>query len=568
MRPYFLILAFAFMHYPLVGNANLITGIETHQMPIDQYPTVMNLDWRSPFLGQIEPCDQIVGISGIDESPLPALGTFQFRQLLEKKGVGQDGSPITIKVLKPDGTQAQVSESLMNEYSRVKNSEGRELLSENGPMKSEKDGFNSPWYQWTKSVSQHFYKCPDVMGGYTSRSKFKYLKDEIDRVNFLKEAYPDSQFAKGFGYLFDQSLAHAQGRLVNLTEEDLEYRRFGEIRAKEIATASDAAEGKYLQEIKNSPNWLEEPFPIPDPAKEPIDHLDGKIVRIEDVNGHYRNFITEPGKLTITMDNGFEQEIDKSYFIAGSGSQGRILVPRFTRPVWDLMNGLARYQDAVTTIDVYNFKYDIVGTIQAKEPVIASNGSNTITSATLVPLAIMARNTRNSDIRMFIDLKRDPANPDVDPLFAGEADLKPVIKEPLTDESPPEKVIEAMVAALKYANKDLYFSLFADWSVRTRHQDGTSHIKPYPLGDLERVWDRNRKEILTDVFDVRVIGVSQPRVLIDGPEKLTEVTVIVEHVGQFDDEYRTFLNTSFNRRKWRLQKRGDRPWKIMDRQSI
>jgi hypothetical protein len=85
-------------------------------------------------------------------------------------------------------------------------------------------------------------------------------------------------------------------------------------------------------------------------------------------------------------------------------------------------------------------------------------------------------------------------------------------------------------------------------------------------------WVRSRRLILEEVFDVRVVFVSEP-VTIVNPELIKnapiieEVMVELRHIGRFDNTYRSFVSIKVNP-VWRLQRINGGPWRIITDQSI
>ena len=80
-----------------------------------------------------------------------------------------------------------------------------------------------------------------------------------------------------------------------------------------------------------------------------------------------------------------------------------------------------------------------------------------------------------------------------------------------------------------------------------------------------RSWEASRRSITGPVFDARVERVERVRRVFsaaDGLPNLDEVIVWVDHFGQFDGEYRAFVDINVNRR-WTLQRLDEGPWKIL-----
>jgi hypothetical protein len=53
----------------------------------------------------------------------------------------------------------------------------------------------------------------------------------------------------------------------------------------------------------------------------------------------------------------------------------------------------------------------------------------------------------------------------------------------------------------------------------------------------------------------------------DDPRRVEEVSVRVDHVGRFDDGFRTFAGAQLHR-NWTLERLDDGPWRITSGQPI
>jgi hypothetical protein len=97
--------------------------------------------------------------------------------------------------------------------------------------------------------------------------------------------------------------------------------------------------------------------------------------------------------------------------------------------------------------------------------------------------------------------------------------------------------------------------------------------------DAVSVWDQSRKRLLDDVYGVQVARVSEPRVVYDAagqlldtvdeddPRIVEEVRAVVDHIGKFGEEFRTFAGNGLHRR-WTLQRLDGGPWRIIDGQPV
>ena len=89
---------------------------------------------------------------------------------------------------------------------------------------------------------------------------------------------------------------------------------------------------------------------------------------------------------------------------------------------------------------------------------------------------------------------------------------------------------------------------------------------------MDEAWQKSREMITGDVVDVRVAHVGAVRRIIEGDAAshrpaIDQVVCTIDHVGQFEGEFWTFM-TSFVHRRWVLQRRDDGPWRIVEVQSL
>jgi hypothetical protein len=85
-------------------------------------------------------------------------------------------------------------------------------------------------------------------------------------------------------------------------------------------------------------------------------------------------------------------------------------------------------------------------------------------------------------------------------------------------------------------------------------------------------FERSRANFSRRVWDARVAWVGEPRVITRGDEfpgasRVEEVEAEIEHIGQFDGEYRGFLDVNVHR-WWTLQRIDNGPWRIATLQGI
>jgi hypothetical protein len=85
-------------------------------------------------------------------------------------------------------------------------------------------------------------------------------------------------------------------------------------------------------------------------------------------------------------------------------------------------------------------------------------------------------------------------------------------------------------------------------------------------------WERSRRNITKGVLDARVGKVEPVRRILardtgDGLPDVDQAVVWVDHYGEFEGEYRSFVDISVNR-GWTLQRLDEGPWMIVSVQSL
>jgi hypothetical protein len=85
-------------------------------------------------------------------------------------------------------------------------------------------------------------------------------------------------------------------------------------------------------------------------------------------------------------------------------------------------------------------------------------------------------------------------------------------------------------------------------------------------------FEEARRRVMERVFDMRPVWVDDPRAIIPGNQypgqlRLEEVTVEMQHIGQFGGQYRAFSDVTVHR-WWQLQRLGSGPWRITSLQPI
>ncbi|MCB0374714.1 MAG: hypothetical protein KDD04_02220, partial [Sinomicrobium sp.] len=138
----------------------------------------------------------------------------------------------------------------------------------------------------------------------------------------------------------------------------------------------------------------------------------------------------------------------------------------------------------------------------------------------------------------------------------------------------PGEVVAAMIRSIKLSNRKQWRSLFGNWRVLHGWDGMPTADMAYdlPEANYQRMWEYSRRLILNDVYDARVVKVFPARTVVEADEthdlpEIEEVKVIIDHIGRFNGEYRSFSSVNV-RRKWILQRIAKGPWKIVNPQNL
>jgi len=545
------------------------------------------IDWDSGFRsggfrdGGLAVGDRIVGDGGAaytaeEVEKGETFGGPSESRRFERLGIGEAGDRLALTVER-DGAEVEIEGRLVENRS-TRDAEGRRAFGEDGPAHSEKDGFDyawSSWYDRFQDLAATVLAGWDYTAGFDSRRYAERVAEHGERVAFLGERYPGA-FADAVRDDFDAMTAILAGEPRELSEHDLEYRQLGEIRAARVSAAADAAWEAFRGELGD--DLLAEPFPVPDPFEEDVSGFVGKVIELPEIGDRDRLFETQ-----------------RSWYHFGGSSQGHYLIDRHGTAIRGLYAASDRYVEKVDPF-MDGRRVVFVGVVEA-EPALVADVVKNVTVVGLRVRPIAARATVDGGGRFFVDLRHpegvDPGEPAAeDETFAGEAELLGVHRPRLDDGLDPAGVMETFFTCLKVGDMETWKSCFADWKVRQwyyRDAEGQerSHLwldrtwTTVNDRDAMSIWDRSREFLMQHVYDLEVARVSAPRVVYDAdaqpadlvaedddaPSVVEEVDVLVDHVGRFDDGFRTFAGAQLHRR-WALQRLGDGPWRIISAQPI
>jgi len=534
---------------------DLTSGLQTAEM-LDADPAgfrVTWIDWYSQFRDtDLRIGDRIIALDGERyvkparledlQRMLPkAIGGYAENQSWKERAA-HDGTEITLTVQRRAAGGVGVETLTVRGQLRAERiySEGmRRLIGPRGPDAMASDGFDSAWSGWYESQTREWEKVLDR--GWTrqqvqSRSALASHLAEKPRVDFLVEHYP-GPFAKTVKQDWDKVRISLDGNRYQIADRDLAYRRLGEQRAAEIATAATRARDSFIASLKAETIAA---FPAIDPILGDRKAVTGKAVVLPEIGP--RDWISEAGHGWLT-----------------AGERGWYFVDADSRDAQRMFMAQVRYQKYVRP--QLSETYAIIGRIKPN-PKMLVVGGRAVTGLEVTPIGVTI------GAALFVDVRVDKAGASP---FAGEDALVVPAQPALRDDATPRQVMEAWVAALKAGEQATWTRLYATWEAEDWKDEGVLY-HPYHEPRLDDDWIRSRRLILDKVFDLRVIYVSEPRHVMTGKEfpkapVIDEVSVELDHVGQFDGEYRAFTDVNVHR-VWLLQRRDRGPWRIASAQGI
>ncbi|MCI0396714.1 MAG: hypothetical protein L0332_32440 [Chloroflexi bacterium] len=526
------------------------------------------IEWDSGFRGSgLKVSDRIVGDLGerytaeTDKSGA-AFGAAGEWQRWERFGLGA-GDPVTILVERKG--ELLTLEGRLVEQRLYRSADGVPILGDGGPITHEKDGFDYAWNAWYNN----FRKLAEtVLAGwdYTVAYDTRKLRQEIEpfreRVEFLERTYP-GPFARAVREDFEAMLETIAGEKREIAEHDLEYRRLGELRAAQVSQAADAAYQAFLAEVAG--DLIAEPFPAPDPFREDTRDWIGKVVKLPEIG-----------------DRDLLLEVKRSWYQV-RGSQGVYLIDRHAEAIRPLYAAVNKYTEQVNPY-LRQRRFAFIGLIEPLPALVSDATRNvTVVGLRLRPVGALVGDAENPANRFFVDLRPEQSG---ESAFAGQPELLSIGRPDLSPDLGPAGVLQVFFECLKLADFETWRQCFATWSVRSWYERDSSYLyvdlawTTVNERDASTLWDQSRRRLLDDVYAVEVAGVSPARIVYDaaaqsagragagaGPRLVEEVRILVNHVGRFGDEYRTFAGYNLHR-KWTLERLDDGPWRITSPQAI
>lgn len=582
--------------------ASPTTGIGTIVDPRSGYRSttlVHWLEWNSPFRN----AGLVIGdrIVGIDSKPLPVDGNNlpeKFGEQGNESSIWRDlgknvGDQVSLDVKRGDESLTIVA-ALGDHAAAFRGADGKYRYGNDGPLRQDpKHGNLVSWYKYFRQMFEPYllpYEWSEFdtrIGRHLNDNDRKQINEMLDVLADLNNRYP-SEFTRFLKEIANRAQLTIAGEPGEIKEEQLEWRRLGEIRAQQVADAADAALARTMASLVEQ--ILEQAFPVPDPSKDPIEDYVGKIVYLEPAE--QRDVVFEAGRTLVGVLKGKEFTSRKTYFRHSGTGNGVYFTARHTPKVWSVFDAMSVYSKHVIPVSVREATVRVLGKVQP-EPALVTDERTGRSQFGMVldPVALVIESSTNEKIRFFVDLRTAKKFGDV-PAFAGEETLLKYELEPYDASTPPDVVFKRFVNAIKYGDYESWKTMFAEWEVSwTRFTDDETQLyeKWHSKSDLDHAWEASRRALLDEVFvarskitpsviyDVEVVSQSPVTTIHQGeeqykgtklvntmPAKIEETTLFVRYIGKFDDEYRTFTarGTLGYNTFWRLQRRNGGLWKI------
>lgn len=537
----------------------LTSGLETTPQ-LDAHPPSMRVrwvKWDSGFRGSgIRPGDAIVAVNGKRvEQPLTLEATQKILPTLvgqyrESKGFEDlkllDGSPLTLTVRRRNYPGAGWSEVKVQGQIRAvqswRDANNQPIMGPGGPRSMDNDGLDSSWGSWyDDNLVRQLTTILD--GGLQQRSlntrfELTQLKARQERIDYLAAHYPGA-FAAAVKADFAAALAVLAGERREIAPADLEYRREEGERIRLVSVQAHAAWDAFM---KANASLIIPAFPAIDPITGNRKSIVGKLVLLPEIG-----------------NSNWVSEANRTWFTFGSQTDGWYIADAESPAALQMLLAAERYRKFVSPNLPSQFV--IIARILPNPRLVVIDGRGEFGMQVEVAAAMVGD-------AMFIDVSA-PSNTEI--LFAGEEQFRRAGGTLPPDSATPADVMTALIGAIKHGDQPLWQSLFAVWYVSFL-DDGRAILHPYEDRLQDEYWQESRTSVLGKVYGAAVVWTGDPRQIMTGKEfpgapVIEEIDVEIEHIGQFDGEFRTFKDITVNR-LWQLQRRNGGPWRVSSVQNL
>lgn len=533
----------------------LKSGIHTREnLDNEPYGHIVEwIDWDSDFRNsQLEHADIIIGVNNKKytkqnrETDYPkAMGNYLESTLWEEQGF-LDNQTITLKIIR-DGQPISVSGKIQQQQLYF-NSENRATLGLNGPVRISNDGFTSAWGGWYEKFVRHASLYLDDKRWERSTLNNRILLQEHNewkpRIDYLVNKYP-GRFSDIVISDWEKVREILEGVVyLDITDDDLEYRKIGEQRALLIKESASQGRDNFIDKLGDN---IIPAFPATDV-----------------VNGNLQEVANKVISLPIITFNQFINDLGKSYAVIGSSKDGYYFIHLNSKEMDIFFKTIFHYKVQVTPdiVEQYQFFAEILN-----EPTLLSYEGQAITGTMVKVVAGMVG---NDDV--FVKIDKPNENGYVN--FEGEEKLNIFSNRSLSSLASPEEVIEAMIYYIKMGDKSAWETLFCNWKIFSDWEGPPFIDMTYFFGEeaYHHAWENSRRQILKDVYDAKILFVYPVKRVVEanlktGIPNVDQVKIIIDHVGKFEGVYKSVSNL-YVHRKWTLQRLNEGPWKIIELQSL
>jgi hypothetical protein len=531
------------------------SGIRTRQnVDEDPYGYIVEwIEWDSDFRNSnLQYADIIIAVN--DKSYLKencvadhpkAIGNY-LESTYWAEQESKDGQTIILHVFR-EGQLLSISGKIHQQQVYL-NTENRQTIGLNGPLRMSNDGFSSPWANWYENFVRHAsLYLDDKRWERITIDNRKILQEHLEwkeRIDYLVKHYP-GRFAEQALYDWENVKKILEGIVyTDITNETLEYRKIGEQRKLLVKEAAIKSRNAFLD--KSSAGMIPA-FPAVDPVHGNILEAAGKITALPAIT--YNQFINDLGK---------------SYAVTGSKNNGYYFIHLNSKEMDIFFKTLFHYQAQVTpdVAECYQFIVEILN-----EPAMLTYEGRPVNGLMVKVVAGVA-----GEDNVFIDISKTDSSGKA--VFEGEDALTIFSGYPLQDAASPQQVIEAMIGYIKLGDQKSWKKLFCNWQIYS-NWEGPPCVDMafwFTEENYQNTWEKSRRQILNDIYDARVLYTSRVKTIIEankeiGVPKVEQVKIIVDHVGKFDGVYQSLSNL-YVHRKWRLQRLNGGPWKIIELQAL
>jgi hypothetical protein len=449
-----------------------------------------------------------------------------------------DGAPLAVTVLRRQvpgrGWKTLELTGAVRAERIYYTADGKRALAPGGPESLGRNDAGDTWSSWLERRVFEWERILDGrwMTGFDSRRELADHLQLKPRIDAALAAHPGI-FSKRLAEDWERVAESLRGRAVTLPPDALAFRDQSERIEQEIAAAGDAALTAFLAATS-----ARDTLPAIDLIRGDRSAVAGKVIMLPGIT--WRDAVKDGDRNIFTAPHS-------TYLCTIAADQPSM------RVFWQVQ---AEYQARVEPR--VQEQYTIIGRITPETRLVvtprgAKIGLNIEVLAVHVPG------------QFFADVSGGT------PGFAG-AELAIARGAPLPpDAATPSDVMRACVQAVKAGDERNWLTLYADWIAMGG--EGPPLFRPYdPYKNYMPDYTRARNLLLHKVSDVQPVWESDPRIVITGDRaagvpRVEQVSVLLDHVGHFDDGDRVFCSTEV-RRLWQLQRQDGGPWRISSRNAL